>query len=480
MRKHPQYYPMSGRDALAREDIGAVFPESRRTASWIMDEDLAEDLRHWLREPAFAREQRQPLVLDTRQREIATTRTTSGLRRTKGPAGTGKTVALAARAAHLAAEGKRVLVCSYNLTLINYIRDIAAQYARTQRLNVKDIVYLGFHQWCKRVCHQAGYDREYDAIWRGASDEPGEGLPPNIKDDALEHRLPHLTQTAIRQARRSVRSVTFDAILVDEGQDWRPEWWNTLRLALREGGEMLLIADMTQDVYGRARGWTDEAMIGCGFRGPWFQLEQSYRLPVKLIPLLMDYGSRFLRDGEPDIPQSSQQVLDLDDAALRWRQTTRGDLADLADACVEEITAQMRRPQSGSAIADITFLADSNDLGRMVVERIEDRGIDVAHTYDENGREARRQKMAFHQGVGKVKATTLHSFKGWESAQLIVAVSSASSQRGRAGLYTAMTRLQRTDAGSALTVVNAEPALRSFGQTWPEFSDDRGQHRSAD
>ena len=272
MRKHPKYYPISGRDALTREDASKVFPESLRSTSRFMNDDMANDLRHWLREPAFAREQRQPIHLDAWQRQVAARRTPNGLRRVKGPAGSGKTAALAARAAHLAGEGKRVLVCSYNLTLINYIRDLAAQYGRAQGLSAKNIVYLNFHRWCKRVCHQLGFDLQYDAIWSDVSDQTHEDQPSSRTDDALDNLVPNLTRTAFNQAGRPIDSVTFDAVLVDEGQDWRPEWWNTLRLALREGGEMLLVADMTQDVYGTADRWTEQAMTGAGFSGPWFRL----------------------------------------------------------------------------------------------------------------------------------------------------------------------------------------------------------------
>ena len=476
MLKFPRYYPISGRDALARNDIEAVFPDSLRDGSRFMNEEMAEDLRHWLREPAFARERRQPLKLDARQELVATSRTANGLRRVKGPAGSGKTAALAARAAHLAAEGKQVLVCSYNLTLINYIRDLAAQYGRTKGISSKNIVYLSFHRWCKRACHQAGFDREYDAIWSDVSDHSDRDRPSSRRDDALDSRVPNLARVALGRARTPIDSVTFDAIIVDEGQDWRPEWWDTLRSALREGGEMLLVADMTQDVYGTADRWTEQAMIGAGFSGPWFRLEQSYRIPGRLTPLLARYAAHFLPNGEADIPKPAQQRLELEPVDLKWRQTTR---LHLATACAEEIVVQMRELQMGAAIPDIVFLADNN-LGRNVVELLAERGIEVVHTYDENPRQARRQKMAFRQGRGKVKATTWHSFKGWESAQLIVGVKRAKSRQDRAALYAAMTRLMRSDGGSALTIVNAEPDLLSFGREWPRFSGHRGKAGSVD
>jgi superfamily I DNA/RNA helicase len=46
----------------------------------------------------------------------------------------------------------------------------------------------------------------------------------------------------------------YDAVLVDEGQDFTLEWWQLLRDHVRKDatGEMLLVADPTQDIYGTA------------------------------------------------------------------------------------------------------------------------------------------------------------------------------------------------------------------------------------
>src|SRR5690606_26900764 len=55
-----------------------------------MNPMIANYLKPWLIEPDASQEQRQPLILDSKQSELATTRTSSGYRRLKGPAGSGK------------------------------------------------------------------------------------------------------------------------------------------------------------------------------------------------------------------------------------------------------------------------------------------------------------------------------------------------------------------------------------------------------
>ena len=82
----------------------------------------------WLKEPSISAEQREPLKLNSQQEKFVNTRTNSGYRRIKGSAGSGKTVVLAAKAAKLF-EGKKVLVITFNITLLHYIQDLAVRWS---------------------------------------------------------------------------------------------------------------------------------------------------------------------------------------------------------------------------------------------------------------------------------------------------------------------------------------------------------------
>ena len=170
MREYPQYFPIAGARELSSGEVEVIFPESRRRFSRVMNPDIAEDLRGWLKEPFFSQEQRRPLEMDARQRELATTRTDTGYRRVKGPAGSGKSVVLAARASSLAAEGGRILVVSYNITLLNYLRDLAVRHEAARSVSRRQIDFLNFHRWCKRVCLGTGHAEEYKQLWASSSD----------------------------------------------------------------------------------------------------------------------------------------------------------------------------------------------------------------------------------------------------------------------------------------------------------------------
>jgi len=78
--------------------------------------------------------------------------------------------------------------------------------------------------------------------------------------------------------------------------------------------------------------------------------------------------------------------------------------------------------------------------------------------------------MGFYMGDAKIKATTLHSFKGWESKALVILVEGLKDDASLALLYTGLTRLKRSTEGSFLTIVSCcEGAINTFGKTWPEY-----------
>ena len=171
--KYPRYSPISGREAISGGWLEKVFPESSRQSSIYMTPDHADDLRGWLVEPDFSSDQRMPLEMDARQRSLADTRTESGYRRIKGPAGSGKSVVLAARAAKLAAEGKSVLIATYNITLWHYLRDLVARASNKPGWS-NGITTLNFHEWCRRTCHEAGseWSKRYADLFKDVPEKP--------------------------------------------------------------------------------------------------------------------------------------------------------------------------------------------------------------------------------------------------------------------------------------------------------------------
>ena len=283
----------------------------------------------------------------------------------------------------------------------------------------------------------------------------------------------------------SVRDVLpiYDAILVDEGQDYNKDWWQTLQKAVITHGEMLLVADKTQNIFGTDVTWLEGPLPGTGISSSWYNLETSYRLPLEIVPILEDFAENFLIPSgiEVDIPKEEQMELDFNPPlGLRWVQVSSE--TSVAEICFEEARLQMQRLRSDTAIPDIIFLASTNNTGLMFVDKCEQKRFRILYTFGQEDQEpnafgqedrdfrkiedSRRKKLAFFLGDARVKATTLHSFKGWEGRHLVIQVSRMASAEDRALFYTALTRLKKHPNGSMLTVVSSCPelSLSEFGE----------------
>ena len=451
MFAYPHLYPLIGADTIAGKDIKAALPRLNSRDSR-MSVEIAADLRAWLAEPSFAIDQRSILEISNRQRELIETRTGTGYRRIKGSAGSGKSVVLAARAAELASLGQNVLACTFNITLINYLRDLSVRWKGTLVRN--SIAWLNFHSLCKRISIESGYENEYKMLWY-------EDDHKNVLDDKLADLLLEICSN-------SNEYQVYDAILVDEGQDFRLKWWQVLRKLLKSNGEMVLVADRTQDVYGTAGVWTEESMINAGFRGPWANLDISYRMPPKLIEVARQFAEFFLPDSLRQIPVSPNLELDMYPCEIKWQQTNSNELVDVTIKAVLEMMC-IANPQDRLAVADITIIVDLISVGVEISNKLNDEYlIKCIDTFEKNGskKEGRRKKLSFFMGDARVKLTTIHSFKGWESRLLILVISKANSHRDLATIYAGLTRLKRSEHGTSnLFIVCSASELEIFAST---------------
>ena len=216
---------------------------------------------------------------------------------------------LASRAAELSIQSKDVLVVTYNITLINYLRELAARYPDPGRGFTNRVTWLNFHEWCKRVMEEAGRIERYNGLWHAHFQDTSQ--PEfELADDELEIvwcrtlfeiDLPELVRNTIEECRDRVQA--FDAILVDEGQDFSLDWWNLLREVLRPGGEMLLVADESQDIYERATAWTDDAMTGAGFWARGAHFNQAIGCQNRLFHSCKSTFESFFQSSNPTFPK---------------------------------------------------------------------------------------------------------------------------------------------------------------------------------
>lgn len=149
----------------------------------------------------------------------------AGVRRAAiaGPAGSGKTLLALEKAKRLAADEFHTLLCCFNRPLADYLRDSAS--------GVPNLDVMTFHQLCMSVAIRAGI-----AIPRSDGDQPNW--------DALVGAL---------MAAPGLLESPYDAMVVDEGQDFAPDWWLLLLSFLRDSdhGLVYVFYDSNQRIYRR-------------------------------------------------------------------------------------------------------------------------------------------------------------------------------------------------------------------------------------
>jgi hypothetical protein len=121
------------------------------------------------------------------------------------------------------------------------------------------------------------------------------------------------------------------------------------------------------------------------------------------------------------------------------------------------------------ANADIIFLTDNAKLGEEVVNKLEVKKVHTLSTFSGPYSERKREKMAFFKGDARIKATTLHSYKGWESRIILLHISSAITHENLSLIYSGLTRIRRSAEGSWMTVVCDADILDSYGRLWPDY-----------
>lgn len=146
----------------------------------------------------------------------------------QGVAGSGKTILAITKARAFADEGKKVLFVCFN--------EMLADWLQSQLPNeYRDLITIRhYHKLCREWVMDAGLK------WPSFSDEA----------ELFRTEAPRLLEQAIDlQLDRS-----FDAVVVDEGQDFQPSWWDTIELLNKRPteGDLYVFYDPDQQIFADA------------------------------------------------------------------------------------------------------------------------------------------------------------------------------------------------------------------------------------
>ncbi|XEO75477.1 hypothetical protein WKT22_00495 [Candidatus Lokiarchaeum ossiferum] len=186
----------------------------------------------------------QVKLLDARQEHLAR-KLGEGHRLIFGVAGSGKTIILIARARYLALKYPKwkILILCYNRLLSNYLY----QLLNPQNYEA-DLAINTFHGWAKGVIESN--NNEYSLIYRKSESM---AQKQGRMTDFFKNVVPKLLQKSLYSQPEETRFY-YDAILIDEAQDFEAPWFEGIMDALNPKTKSLLVAcDGLQGIYARKK-----------------------------------------------------------------------------------------------------------------------------------------------------------------------------------------------------------------------------------
>jgi hypothetical protein len=286
--------PFRLREPLTLEDINAIryhlFPEVRISAEFKPPVPYQDQLLLSLHDIK---------TMDLHQENLAK-QIGDKNRLIRGVAGSGKTIILASRAKMLSKQNPdwKILILCYNISLANAIQQMILHMVNEPEdlfdfdftgespespMNNKNILVRNFHSWLKN----------------------------DLK--IHERQIPSLLE---KLKNKEAILPTYDAILIDEGQDFDPEWLNLVSSLLSEKTQsLLLVEDRAQSIYKRKRSLVQDT--GLSFQGRSKVLSINYRNTKQIVKFAWDFyrhHSMFKKkvvkrelEGEIIAPQSTKR-----------------------------------------------------------------------------------------------------------------------------------------------------------------------------
>ena len=327
---------------------------------------------------------------------------TGGIR-VEGSAGTGKTVMACAEAARLASEAPRdgqhhVLMLCFNHAMAHELQQQPLLMEQKETLLIST-----FHDFC--ISHILKPARaEHLVNYHG----PGDRLPEEalLYISSLLPQLPH-----------------YDAIFVDEAQDFRRQWWDIIQHLLNPGGKLYLFADQHQDLYDRYN-QLPELSTRVRLTANLRNAHQVAQFSCAMLP----EESRHMNL----LPMNGDGVF-LSPAA---------DTPEARAAEVHQIIQYLLSSKAGIRLQDIVVLSPWRITHHRCSLSLVP-GLAIAPAEETPDLAARRRDNCRSDHATRIFASTIKSFKGQEAAYIIVTdVIGLNESRGfdMKELYTACTR----------------------------------------
>jgi len=333
-------------------------------------------------------EDRDRLRLFDHHQEILARKWDGGHRVLLGPPGSGKTLVLVHKIRLLLRYNpgvRRVLLVCYNIALVPYLKRLVA--SQGAPLGDRGVDVCHFFELCERVVgEKVAFEKEDGDYY----------------DLVVAEALTRVADSGVR----------YDAVLVDEGQDFSDDMLRVVTGVLNPDTDHLTVAlDEHQDLYGKRRNWSS---VGIRAKGRVHRLHTVYRATRQLA----HFASRFAGDEALTAPESNQLPLFQDSLSPEGPEPEFPHLGDLdavvahvAQAC-RVLVHEQRMPPAEIGVLYASRRAGCAE-GPALPQRLE-TALSTQGVLSRWASEDVRSKRTFDITTQSVAISTIHTAKGMD------------------------------------------------------------------
>lgn len=329
-------------------------------------------------------------MLDSLQEAIAR-RYDTGHHIIIGPSGSGKTLVLVHKAAFLFKYNpsiKHILFVCFNITLVNYLKRLLAD--KGVPLGKDGVEVLHFFELCSKIL---GEEIHYE------------------KEDLTYYQ----TVTGLTLDRLRELSPQYDAILVDEGQDFSDDMYNVITSLLNKKTNNLTIAlDDNQTIYTNRQSWKE---LGIQAKGRVHRISNIYRNTEEISNFAKKFkGSKGEVPKEKTQPELFEDFFEYHGPRPEIKRFPNvEEIASFVADKVKKLHNEDGYPYSDIAIIYTIRAFDGNAAGttlpKIFQAALESKGI-MSNWISEDY----RSKKSYDITTNSVTISTIHSSKGLDYA----------------------------------------------------------------
>lgn len=328
-------------------------------------------------------------ILDRNQESLAR-QFDGGHRIIKGPSGTGKTIILVHKADFLQQYNpaiKTILFVCYNLTLVNYIKRLLTN--KNMAVGKDGVEVYTFYDLCGKLLdmpidHENKDTEYYNTII---------GLVSELEESGCK----------------------YDAILVDEGQDFSDGMFKVVKALLNKNTNNLTIAiDDNQNIYKRKQSWEKLGINAVGGRTK--TIKHVYRNTIEIA----EFASKFISDNSESHKKAGDTQIEIcpgfNDAhgpkPLLLQFSNMDKIIDYVAEGIRDISINQKIPLSEIAIIySSSFYQNPSlpELPNMFESALDSKGI-LSNWISQDY----RSKKLYDLTTNRVAISSIHSIKGFD------------------------------------------------------------------